>query len=191
MKWLTLLPLCFFMVTCAPPDNRPPRVAIETGFGDIEVELYPEKAPVTVAAFLRYVDAGVYDNSKFYRVVAAGDMGTPLSAGVIQGGIFLNPEKKKQKGIPHESTGKSGLTHTEGVLSMARKEPGSASTEFFICLGDQSPLDSGRRGSPDGLGYAAFGKVYSGMKVVRRIQAQPAIGESFMMPITINRIRRL
>lgn len=179
------------LFSCSQPRYEQPHVLIETGYGDIELELYPDKAPLTAGAFLSNVDKGIYDGASFYRVVRPTDPGSPVRVGVIQGGIFPHPDKPRQNGIPHETTRHSGLTHEDGTLSLARTEPGTGSTEFFICIGDQSPLDSGRRGSPDGLGYAAFGKVFKGMKVVRKIQEQPGNGESFDKPVRIDRIRKL
>jgi len=179
------------LFSCNQPRYEQPHVLIETGYGDIELELYPDKAPLTAGAFLSNVDKGIYDGASFYRVVRPTDPGSPVRVGVIQGGIFPHPDKPRQNGIPHETTRRSGLTHEDGTLSLARTEPGTGSTEFFICIGDQSPLDSGRRGSPDGLGYAAFGKVFKGMKVVRKIQEQPGNGESFDKPVRIDRIRKL
>jgi len=190
MKIPCILFIAAAFYSCGQPTYDKPHVLIETGYGDIELELYPDKAPITVSNFLKHVDAGLYNHAVFYRVVKPEDGGM-VSFGVIQGGIFNLPEKSKQPGIPHESTGRSGLTHTDGILSMARTAPGTASTEFFICLGDQSSLDSGRRGSPDGLGYAAFGKVFSGMKTVRKIQDQPAEGDLFKIAIPINKVSRL
>lgn len=177
--------------SCSNPTYRHPHVLIETGMGDIELELYPDKAPVTVAAFLSYIDEGLYDGTSFYRVLKSDDMGGPVNPGIIQAGIFHNPEKAKKPGLVHETTARSGLSHTDGTVSMARTEPGTASTEFFICIGDQSPLDSGRRGSPDGLGFAAFGTVFKGMKTVKKIQEQRSTGDAFDKKIRIQKIRRL
>ena len=162
-------------------------------FGEIELELFPDQAPKTVAAFLSNVDAGFYDNSSFYRVLKTEELPTTTNTGIIQGGMWqTNPSKKATiPGIEHESTRQSGLTHQSGTLSLARLEPGSANTEFFICIGDQSPLDAGRRGTEDGQGYAAFGKVFKGMDIVRKIQGQKSHGDKFDMKIEIHKITRL
>lgn len=165
-------------------------VTIETAFGDIEVELYPEKAPLTTEAFLKNIDAGVYENASFYRVVKAEQLPTDHNSGIIQGGIYQTRTEKQLMPVPHESTARSGLTHTDGTLSMARTKPGTATSEFFICIGDQSFLDSGRRGTEDGLGMAAFGKVTKGMKVVRRIQNEKSTGDAFRQPVKIINIHR-
>jgi peptidyl-prolyl cis-trans isomerase A (cyclophilin A) len=94
-------------------------------------------------------------------------------------------------GIEHETTKQTGLTHQSGTISLARLAPGTGNTEFFICIGDQSPLDAGRRGTEDGQGYAAFGKVFKGMPIVRKIQGQKSHGDKFDNKIEITRISRL
>lgn len=192
MKRLIFL-LLVVVLSCNQADDKTPHVLIETRLGDIELELYPEKAPVTVAAFLSYVDSGYYSNSSFYRVLKADELPNPNNTGIIQGGIWqTKPEiKVRLSGIKHESTAQSGLTHQSGTVSLARTTPGSASSEFFICIGDQSPLDAGRRGTEDGQGFAAFGKVIEGMPIVRKIQEQKSHGDAFDKKIEIYKIKRL
>lgn len=192
MKRLTIL-LAVISFSCNQQNDKTPHVLIVTRLGDIEVELYPENAPVTVAAFLSYVDAGYYSNSSFYRVLKADELPNPNNTGIIQGGIWqTKPEiKATLQGIKHETTAQSGLTHQSGTVSLARTTPGSASSEFFICIGDQSPLDAGRRGTEDGQGFAAFGKVVKGMPIVRKIQEQKSRGDAFDNKIEIYRIKRL
>jgi peptidyl-prolyl cis-trans isomerase A (cyclophilin A) len=170
-------------------NNKNPRIQISTNFGNIEAELYPGKAPATVAAFLSYIDSGFYKNSSFYRVVYEESMGTTDNSGLIQGGIWQSNTKKAAalKGIVHESPKQTGLSHSSGTLSLARTTPGTANSEFFICIGDQSGYDSAN----DGLGFAAFGKVISGMEIVRKIHSQPFTGQSFDKPIIITNIERL
>lgn len=192
MKRLVFL-LLVALSSCNQANNKTPHVLIETRLGDIEVELYPEKAPVTVASFLSYVDSGYYSNSSFYRVLKADELPNPNNTGIIQGGIWQTKPQIKVKlpGITHESTTQSGLTHQSGTVSLARTTPGSASSEFFICIGDQSPLDAGRRGTEDGQGFAAFGKVIKGMPIVRKIQEQKSHGDAFDKKIEIYKIKRL
>jgi peptidyl-prolyl cis-trans isomerase A (cyclophilin A) len=171
---------------------KDPHIKIATSMGDIEVELYPDKAPKTVAAFLSYVDKGYYSNSSFYRVVYNDGYDENSNTGLIQGGIFrTDPSKANTPGIEHEPTGKTGLTHTSGTISLARTTIGSASTEFFICIGDQTNFDEGKGTPADGKGYAAFGKVVAGMNIVRSIQARHTKGEDFDKDIVINKIERL
>jgi peptidyl-prolyl cis-trans isomerase A (cyclophilin A) len=191
MKYLSLIVGLIMLLSCNSKKN--PHIQISTNFGNIEAELYPEKAPKTVAAFLSYVDSGLYKNSSFYRVLVEEAMSTKDNAGLIQGGIWQSNNKKALSipGIVHESPAQTGLSHTTGTLSLARTTAGSASTEFFICIGDKTEFDSSKAVNPDGLGFAAFGRVVNGMTIVREIQNQPANGESFSTPIVILNIERL
>lgn len=187
--------LLFLLVlsSCTQETYKNPHIEIKTQLGSIEVELFPDQAPKTVAAFLAYIDSGFYKKSSFYRVLKTEALPTPTNTGIIQGGIWqTNPSKKMTlQGIEHETTKQTGLTHQSGTISLARTTPGSANTEFFICIGDQSPLDFGRRGTEDGQGFAAFGKVYEGMDIVRKIQAQKSIGDKFYSKIEIYKITKL
>ena len=185
-----LLFLFIVFIGCSHPHNKNPHILIETSYGDIEVELFPDKAPKTVAAFLSYVDSGYYTNSSFYRVLNTEDMGGN-NHGLIQGGIWHTNPQLKLPGIVHESTKQTGLSHTSGTLSLARTTPGSANTEFFICVGDKPEFDYGSGGNGDGQGFAAFGTVFKGMDIVRKIQALPATSESFTEKISIDKIKRL
>lgn len=193
MKHIAVLFFTVLFASCNQHDYKNPHVVITTNYGDIEVELYPDMAPKTVAAFLSYVDSGLYKNASFYRVLKTEDFPTPANTGIIQGGIWqTNPSKKATlPGIEHETTKQSGLTHQSGTISLARLAPGTANTEFFICIGDQSPLDFERRGTEDGQGYAAFGEIFEGMDIVRKIQAQKSSGDKFVNKIVITNITRL
>ena len=159
----------------------------------MEVELYPDKAPKTVAAFLLYVDSGYYKNSSFYRVLSNENVPSEYNSGLVQGGIFKTNSNLLVKipGIEHESTKQTGLSHMSGAISLARTTPGTASTEFFICVGDQPQFDSNGSAGSDSLGFAAFGKVFKGMDVVRKIQNNPSHGESFDRDVKIASIERL
>jgi peptidyl-prolyl cis-trans isomerase A (cyclophilin A) len=179
--------------SCGHPDYKNPHIIIVTQLGDIEVELFADKAPKTVAAFLSYVDSGFYTKTSFYRVLKTDEFPTENNTGIIQGGMWQTNQAKQITiaGIVHETTKQSGLTHESGVISLARSTPGTANTEFFICIGDQSPLDFGRRGTEDGQGFAAFGKVFKGMAIVRKIQGQKSQGDKFDDKIEIRKITRL
>lgn len=181
-----------FLISCRQPAYKNPHIIIETGNGDIEVELFPDQAPKTVAAFLSYIDSGFYTNASFYRVLKVEDYPMKNNPGIIQGGIWQsNPNRKSTiPGIEHESTKTTGLSHQSGTISLARTTPGSANTEFFICIGDQRSIDAGGADTEDGFGYAAFGKVFDGMDVVKRIQGQKSYGDKFDTPIPILRIIR-
>ena len=185
--------VCVVFSSCNHPTYKNLHIIIDTQLGDIEVELFSDKAPKTVAAFLSYIDSGFYNNTSFYRVLKTEELPTASNTGIIQGGMWqTNPAKKITiRGIAHETTKQTGLTHESGIISLARIEPGTANTEFFICIGDQSPLDAGRRGTEDGQGYAAFGKVFKGMSIVRKIQGQKNHGDRFDEKIEIRKITRL
>jgi peptidyl-prolyl cis-trans isomerase A (cyclophilin A) len=182
-----------FFLSCGGNKSLYPHVKIKTAAGDIEVELYPSQAPKTVAAFLSYVDSSFYRNGSFYRVL--NDDNQPSNAPkseLIQGGIWRSNHAKAAslQGVIHETTQQTHILHKDGVISLARTAPGTATTEFFICVGDQPGFDFGGDNNPDGQGYAAFGKVVRGMDIVRNIYARPENNQSFDPPIVINDIVR-
>jgi len=160
---------------------------ISTELGEIAVELYPERAPLTVKNFLAYVDNGAYTESSFFRVCTPeNEADREIKIEVIQGGNV--PEKLQLSPINLETTEMTGLRHTDGVISMARAEPNSATSSFFICIGDQPELDFAGKRNPDGQGFAAFGKVTSGMEVVREIQRQKEVGQYLVDSVRIESI---
>lgn len=184
----------FGLLTACKQEYKNPHVIIRSAAGDIELELYPDQAPKTVAAFLSYVDSGFYEPASFYRVL--NDDNQPSNApksSLIQGGIWRTKYKKVAAlpGIPHESTKQSGILHKNGTVSLARTDTGTAKTEFFICLGDQPGLDFGGENNPDKQGYAAFGRVVKGMNVVNTIYKRPEDDQSFHPPVAILNIKRL
>lgn len=154
------------------------RVRFVTEAGDIVAALYPDKAPKTVANFLSYVDAGLYAEGSFYRSVRPVQDVNPVPINVIQGGLYPAFNEAFPP-VDVETTKQTGLSHTDGVISMARQVPGwltpHATSEFFICVGDNAALDAGGARNSDGQGFAAFGKVAEGMDVVRAIH-QAAYG---------------
>jgi peptidyl-prolyl cis-trans isomerase A (cyclophilin A) len=167
-------------------------VLIETEVGDIVVEVFVDAAPATAANFLRYVDEGRFAGAFFYRVVTlANQPDDSVKIEVIQGGLGFDEHESPLPLIPHETTAETGVLHTDGAISMARNEPGSASSEFFICVGDQPELDFGGRRNPDGQGFAAFGRVVDGMEVVRAIQRQPADGQMLLEVVRVLKMQRL
>jgi peptidyl-prolyl cis-trans isomerase A (cyclophilin A) len=170
-----------------------PRVRLETPLGVIEVEVYPERAPVTAANFLHYADEGLFAEASFYRVVRLDNQpDDEVRIEVVQGGVRRLPPEQRVPPIAHETTAATGLRHRDGTLSMARSRPGTASSEFFICIGDQPELDFGGRRNPDGQGFAAFGRVVEGMAVVRLIQAlEPDGGQYLREPVPITRATRV
>lgn len=150
-------------------DPSATRVVLSTSLGAITLDLAADKAPITVANFLKYVDAKRLDGAVFYRAVHAGSGST---TGLVQGGLRNDPARVYPP-IAHESTTMTGLRHVDGVISMARYAPGSAQAEFFICIGDQTYLDADPAQPGDNVGFAAFGRLLEGMEVARAILAAP------------------
>jgi peptidyl-prolyl cis-trans isomerase A (cyclophilin A) len=150
-----------------------PKVAIKTNHGVIVVELEAERAPLTSANFLHYVDTGRFDDGSFYR--ASRTPGSPKE-GTIVGGP--SDHTHRYPPIAHESTTMTGLRHTTGTISLGRYAPGSATADFFICASPEPYLDAHPGAKGDNLGYAAFGQVVAGMHVVRTILALPTPGKS-------------
>ena len=193
--WIAATIVCGGIAGCAPQKKyNNPVVVIETKFGNIAVALYPQKAPATVSAFLRNIDSGYYENCSFYRVLRNDNQVTgALHSHLIQGGVWQsNPDlKSKFNPIPHEPTNQTGILHTRGVISMARNEPGTATSEFFICVEDEPGFDYGGANNADGEGYAAFGEVVEGMETVIKIYRQPEDKQRFIPAVTILNIHRL
>jgi len=168
-----------------------PVVLIKTDFGNIKVEIFAEQAPITATNFLRYVDAGMFKGASFYRAVRLDNQpNNSVKIEVIQGGLEFSEAKKPYPPILHETTDKTGILHQDGTISMARLAPGSADSEFFICVGDQPELDFGGKRNPDGQGFAAFGRVIEGQDVVRKIQQQPDEGQILKQRVFIKDIER-
>jgi peptidyl-prolyl cis-trans isomerase A (cyclophilin A) len=148
------------------PDPASVPVVLETSEGSITVLLEVERAPVTAANFLRYVDERRLDGALFYRAMRLGE-----GSGLVQAGA---DHRRRLPPIAHEPTSATGLSHVDGAVSMARAGPGSADADFFIIVGDSmTGLDAGPASGGDQLGYAVFGRVVEGMDVIRRILAAP------------------
>jgi peptidyl-prolyl cis-trans isomerase A (cyclophilin A) len=160
----------------AAKKDREVQVRMVTEKGTIVIALYPDRAPVTVANFLAYADKGLMAGGTFYRTVSPKNDNNPATISVIQGG--LGDGGRPLPPIVHETTKRTGLSHKDGVISMARDAPGSATSEFFICLGDNPALDFGGSRNKDGQGFAAFGKVVEGMDVVRAIHDAPTVSKA-------------
>ncbi len=184
-----LAALLFTTIVQAQAENI--SVAIDTDFGSILVELYPDQAPRTVANFLRYVDGGHYEGGSFFRTVTDGNQpNNDVRIDVIQAGIHPWKENFAFDPIPLETTDMTGIRHVDGAISMARGDPNSATSSFFICVGDQPELDFGGSRNPDGQGFAAFGRVTDGMDVVRLINQAPAQKQALVPTVGIVRISR-
>ena len=166
-------------------------VQMMTDFGTIEIELYLNKATVTVTNFLKYMDENRYEDFHFYRVVHLNNQpDNDVKIEVIQGGLGFDKHPMELPPIQHETTEKTGILHEDGTISMARLEPGTASSEIFICIGDQPELDFGGKRNPDGQGFAAFGKVISGMDIIRQIQVMPETEQMLIKVIPVTSIKR-
>ena len=177
-----------------------PRVRVETELGEIVLELDAKRAPNTTANFLKYVDAGHYDGGTFHRTVRMNNQPeSPVKIEVIQAGVAADKAKQGFPAIALERTSVTGILHKDGAVSMARGTPDSATSGWFITINDQPSLDFGGARNPDGQGFAAFGRVVSGMDVVRKIQASPsssnmstnAEAQRLTPPIKIVRVFRL
>jgi peptidyl-prolyl cis-trans isomerase A (cyclophilin A) len=194
----------------APIAPAPIEVLLQTPAGDIVIALDAAHAPLTTANFLRYVDQKRYDGAEFYRAVQVDDEG---HYGLVQGGLHGSHAKpstppkplkspkppkplKPLEPVAHESPAVTGLRHVDGAVSMARNEPGSATSEFFIVIGELTSLDGG----DNDPGYAVFGHVESGMETVRQWLALPRStetgdgsmrGQMLADPVKITSARRM
>lgn len=178
----------------ATPQAAHPHVVIQTSLGNITVEIYEEAAPITAPNFLRYVDESAFEGASFYRSVTMDNQpNNAVKIEVIQGGLGATEGggERMHEPIPHETTEQTGILHKDGTISMARAAPGTVTTEFFICIGDQPSLDFGGARNPDGQGFAAFGQVIDGMDVVRQIQQQPLEGQRLTPVVEILTITRV
>jgi cyclophilin family peptidyl-prolyl cis-trans isomerase len=151
-------------LTTGKPAIGKPKVKFKTNLGEFIVELNPEKAPITVKNFMGYVDAGFYSNTIFHRVI---------SSFMIQGGGFTSDMNKKATNSPIVLESKNGLSNTRGTIAMARTgNPNSATSQFFINVVHNRNLDN------FGGGYAVFGEVISGLKVIDKIRAVKTASKS-------------
>jgi cyclophilin family peptidyl-prolyl cis-trans isomerase len=158
---LASLLLCYSLLSFAAEN---PQVTIQTSLGDIVVELYPDKAPKTVANFLQYVDDGFYTNTLFHRVI---------DGFMIQGGGFTPQFERKTTRPPIMNEADNGLSNQRGTIAMARTiDPQSATAQFYINVVDNPNLDFKDK-TPRGWGYTVFGKVVKGMEMVDAIKSQP------------------
>jgi peptidyl-prolyl cis-trans isomerase A (cyclophilin A) len=169
------------------------RVLVETELGDIVLEVDTDHAPRTAANFLRYLDAGHYNGGTFHRTVKMDNQpDSPVKIEVIQAGVNAQRTRDGFPPIAIERTSETGLRHTDGAISMARGQPDSATSGWFICINDQPSLDFGGARNPDGQGFAAFGRVVQGMDVVRKIQrAANTDAQRLTPPITIVKAARI
>jgi len=180
-----IIVLPFLAFSC---QKKNPVIEIQTPKGNITVELYMDKAPVTAGNFLQLVKDHVLDGGSFYRTVRSANDPNPVKIGVLQGGLQDSDRSSDIKPIAHETTKMTGIKHLDGVISMARTVPGSAKTEFFICMGNQPELDFGGRRNIDGQGFAAFGMVTGGLDLAKEIWMGPAAGQKIDPPVLIYKV---
>lgn len=189
-----LLPFASAPAAAEPPATKPAgvRVLLETALGEIELLVDVAHAPVTARNFLRTVEDGRYDGGRFHRTVTPENQpDKKVKIDVVQAGVAPGQEKLDGPPVPLERTRDTGLAHVDGAVSMARDTPDSATSDFFICVGDQPSLDFGGARNPDGQGFAAFGRVARGLDVVRRIWRSPAKAQALEPPVVIVRARVL
>ncbi|MDI1310229.1 MAG: peptidylprolyl isomerase [Methylotenera sp.] len=164
-----------FALLSTPAIAANPQVTFETNRGNFVVELYPEKAPKTVANFLKYVNSGFYKETIFHRVI---------NHFMIQGGGFNADMSEKQTLASISNEAANGLKNEIGTIAMARtSDPDSATAQFFINLENNIPLNY-QGPDPDQIGYCVFGRVLKGMDVVREIAITPTInvGQYYDVP---------
>jgi peptidyl-prolyl cis-trans isomerase A (cyclophilin A) len=186
-----LLFTILFLTSLVSARAQSTKVTLETDAGNITIEVYTKQAPVTAANFLRYVDEGLFSRATFYRVLRPDNQTKDsVKINVLQGGLapVFNAALPT---IKHESTQQTGLLHQDGTLSMVRQQPGTARSEFFVCVGDQPALNAGGTRNPDGKGFAAFGKVTEGMDVIRKIHQMETNGQLLLEPVKILSISRV
>lgn len=181
----------YAQVTDGKKAAKPVIVVFETSLGKFEVAVEGGRAPITASNFLKYIDESSYNNGFFHRTVRPDtESRTDYPIQVVQASTAK--ASKQHPAIPLERTSITGIKHAAGTISMARSTADTAVSDFFICVTDTPELDFGGRRNADGQGFAAFGKVVSGMDVVKKIQASPTqpaangrIGQTLQPPITI------
>jgi len=184
--------LCTLATTWTVAQAQSPRVLLRTDMGEIEIEVDSAHAPVTATNFLRYVDGGFYQGGRFHRVVRADNQpNDSIRIEVVQASINSTRSGEQFPRLPLERTSVTGLRHLDGTISMARGGPDTATSSFFICIGEQPSLDFGGKRNADGQGFAAFGRVVRGMDVVRKIQAGAVTAQTLTTPVLILEARRL
>ncbi len=168
------------------------RVRIATELGDMEFILYPEKAPLTVKNFLRYLDDDRYQNCNFFRIVTLSheQIDDPVKIETIQGGLNIDSDRLLEN-IPHEATQDTGLQHKRGSLSLARYEVGSGNGSFFVCFRDEPALDHGGARQADGQGFAVFGDLIKGDDVLDRLYQRAEEDEYLQHVVMIENVYRL
>ncbi len=191
----------------ANPIDKTVRVVMETSHGEIDIALYPGRAPISAGNFLKHVEAGNYDGAEFYRATHIKDgKGISVVQGGLAGGAMTGAEDVVDRytamgSIEHETTSATGIPNERGTIAWARFAPGTAGTEFFFNVDDNPGLDTGNTDrNRDGAGYATFGRVLKGMSVLQAIQKLPTDrpttreavqGQLLTEPVAIQRVYRV
>jgi peptidyl-prolyl cis-trans isomerase A (cyclophilin A) len=178
----------FFAIglVAGPALSAPPRVVMSTSAGRIVFELDPVHAPVTSCNFERYVASGAYAGGVFRRVVRMeATTPNPVPIAVVQAYPATRADAPAFAPIPLERTSLTGLHHGAGTLSMARDGPDSATAEFFVVVADSPELDYGGKRNRDGQGFAAFGRLVAGRRVLERIYGGALDGDQLRAPVGI------
>lgn len=166
------------------------KVLVSTEEGEFLLGIDEKNAPITAANFLAYVDGGHLVDSSVYRIVTMQNQPADLEhkIEVVQWGWRPSEDKLEPPfpPIPHEPTSKTGLSHVDGTLSMARWEPGTAGPGFFVCLGDQPELNEGGGRNPDRAGFAAFGRLLDGKDTLLRLFARAEDGDYLTKPMKVH-----
>ncbi len=192
VKLLAICFVCMAMVAASGAKAANPVVTMETSMGTVKIELYEDKAPVSVKNFLSYVDDKFYDSTIFHRVMGRENNTSDF---MIQGGGFtadMKEKANKKAAIKNEAS--NGISNARGTVAMARTgDPDSATCQFYINIGNNTFLDKAE--SQDGHGYCVFGKVTEGMDIVDKIKAVPTgrkggMGNVPNDTITIKSIRK-
>lgn len=183
-----LVAMSFDAAAAQDKPKASPVVTMKTTMGDVTIELYPDKAPNTVANFLSYVDKKFYDGLIFHRVIANF---------MIQGGGFTKDMVRKEGTAAIQNEADNGLSNVKGTIAMARtNDPHSATSQFFINVKDNAALDFKNKNSGAGWGYCVFGKVIAGMEVVEKIRQVPTTTKAGnenvpVEPVVITKVYRL
>lgn len=187
MKYI--LGIIILINSCLSIQN--PKAIFYTEFGQVTIELFEQDAPITTKNFIEYVERKDYDSTFFYRTVHMDNQPhSKIKIEVIQGGLgFVDNHPKRTAPISHENTQTTDIKHLNGTLSMARADTGTATSEFFICINDQPELDYKGKRNPDKQGFAAFGKVISGMDIVHKIHRKKDTKQFYIQPVIIDSIR--
>ncbi|MDO6694522.1 peptidylprolyl isomerase [Aliiglaciecola sp. 3_MG-2023] len=183
---LTLTACALLLGACATAEkpqeqfhspSKLPIAVLTTEYGDIQIALDVNKAPISANNFIAYIKSDAFKTLTFYRTVDHNNDNHPLKIAVLQGGLNAaldDPFEAGLPAIPHESTAQTTLTHKRGAVSFARGDLGTAQSEFFISTQDNPHLDAGGLRHPDKQGFAVFGNVIAGMEVIDKIAALPA-----------------